>query len=119
MLKPTQLSPGSTLKFAKKMDMRILSLKEKQKTREYKKRRIEKKENRLKKTKQLQNRVGRPYSSRMGIDGDHAAQEIPAPPADSKNETVSLSKDYNHISYLIWKHLEGVISFAGCSEAKK
>ncbi|KAK2547127.1 hypothetical protein P5673_033092 [Acropora cervicornis] len=52
----TQLSPGSTsLKFAKKMDKRILSLKEKQKTREYKKRRIEKKENRLKKTKQLQN----------------------------------------------------------------
>ena len=38
----TQLSPGSSsLKFAKKMDKRILSLKEKQKTKEYKKRRIE------------------------------------------------------------------------------
>ncbi|KAK2547128.1 hypothetical protein P5673_033093 [Acropora cervicornis] len=35
----------------------------------------------------------------MGIDGDHAAQEIPAPPADSKNETVSLSKDYHHIIF--------------------
>ena len=34
----TQLSPGSnSSKFAKKMDKRILSLKEKQKTREYKK----------------------------------------------------------------------------------
>ena len=96
----TQLSPGSnSLKFPKKMDKRILSLKEKQKTREYKKRRIEKKENRLKKTKQLENREGRPYSSGMGFDGDHAAQEIPAPPAASKIETVALSKDYHHIIF--------------------
>ncbi|XP_068717313.1 uncharacterized protein [Montipora capricornis] len=71
----TQLSPGSnSLKFAKKMDKRILSLKEKQKTREYKTRRIEKKENCLKKTKQLENREGQQYSSGMGFDGDHAAQ---------------------------------------------
>ena len=48
----TQLSPGSnSLKFAKKMNKRILSLKEKPKTREYKKKRIEKKEKQLKKTK--------------------------------------------------------------------
>ena len=91
----TQLSPGSnSLKFAKKMDKRILSLKEKQKTREYKKRGIEKKENRLKKTKQLENREGRQYSSGMGFDG-----EILAPPAASKIETVALSKDYNHIIF--------------------
>lgn len=55
----TQLSPGSnSLKFAKKMDKRILSLKEKQKTKEYRKRRIRKKEKQLKKTKQLENREG-------------------------------------------------------------
>lgn len=55
----TQLSPGSnSLKFAKKMDKRILSLKEKQKTKEYRKRRIGKKEKQLKKTKQLENREG-------------------------------------------------------------
>ena len=71
------------------MDKRILSLKEKQKTREYKTRRIEKKENCLKKTKQLENREGQQYSSGMGLDGDHAAQVIPAPPAASKIETVS------------------------------
>ena len=48
----TQLSLGSnSLNFARKMDERILSLKEKQKTREYKKKRIEKKEKQLKKTK--------------------------------------------------------------------
>ena len=96
----TQLSPGSnSLKFAKKMDKRILSLKEKQKTREYKRRRIEKKENCLKKTKQLENREGQQYSSGMGFDEDHAAQVIPAPPAASKIETVSLSKDYHQIIF--------------------
>ena len=94
------LSPGSnSLNFAKKMDKRILSLKDKQKTREYKKSRIEKKDNWLKKTKQLENREGRQYSSRMGFDGEHAAQEIPPPPAASKIETVSLSKDYHHIIF--------------------
>ena len=55
------------------MDKRILSLREKQKTREYKKRRIEKKKNRLKKTKQLENREGWQYSSGMGFGGAHAA----------------------------------------------
>ncbi|XP_068691366.1 uncharacterized protein [Montipora foliosa] len=96
----TQLSPGSnSLKFATKMDKRILSLKEKQKTREYKTRRIEKKQNCLKKTKQLENREGQQYSSGMGFDGDHAAQVIPAPPAASKIETVSLSKDYHQIIF--------------------
>ena len=81
------------------MDKRILSLKEKQKTREYKRRRIEKKENCLKKTKQLENREGQQYSSGMGLDEDHAAQVIPAPPAASKIETVSLSKDYHQIIF--------------------
>ena len=76
-------------------------MKEKQKNREYKKRRIEKKENQLKKTKQLENSKGRQYSSGMGFDGDHAAQEIPAPPAASKIETVSLSKDYHHIIFAL------------------
>ena len=105
----TQLSPGSnSLKFAKKMDKRILSLKGKQKTREYKKKRIEKKEKRLKKTKQLENREGQQYSSGMGFNGDHAAQEIPAPPAASKIERVHYLKTTIQ-SYLIWKHLEGVI----------
>ena len=91
----TQLSPGSnSLKLAKKMDKRILSLKEKQKTREYKKKRIEKKEEkRLKKTKQLENREGQQYSSGMGFNGHNAAQEIPAPLAASKIEKVSLTKD--------------------------
>ena len=91
----TQLSPGSnSLKLAKKMDKRILSLKEKQKTREYKKKRIEKKEEkRLKKTKQLENREGQQYSSGMGFNGHDAAQEIPAPLAASKIEKVSLTKD--------------------------
>ena len=94
----TQLSPGSnSLKFAKKMEKRILSLKEKQKTREYKKK--EKKEKRLKKKKQLENREGQQYSSGMGFNGDHAAQEIPAPPAASKMERVSLSKDYHQIIF--------------------
>ena len=96
----TQLSPGSnSLKFAKKMDKRILSLKGKQKTREYKKKRIEKKEKRLKKTKQLENREGQQYSSGMGFNGDHAAQEIPAPPAASKIERVLLSNDYHPIIF--------------------
>ena len=93
------------------MDKRILTLKEKQKTREYKTRRIEKKENCLKKTKQLENREGQQYSSGMGFDGDHATQVIPVPPAASKIKTTIKS-------YLIWKHLEGAISFAGCSAAK-
>ena len=95
----TQLSPGSnSLKFAKKMDKRILSLKEKQKTKEYKKRRI-KKEKQLKKTKQLENREGQQYSSGMGFDGDDATQEIPAPPAASMIERVSLTKDYHQIIF--------------------
>ena len=73
------------------MEKRILSLKEKQKTREYKKKRIEKKEKQLKKTKQLENREGQ--QSGMGFDGHNAAQEIPAPLAASKIEKVSLTKD--------------------------
>ena len=78
----TQLSPGSnSLKFAKKMDKRILSLKEKQKT------------------KQLENREGQQYSSGMGFDGDDATPEIPAPPAASKTERVSLTKDYHQIIF--------------------
>lgn len=95
----TQLSPGSnSLMFAKKMDKRILSLKGKQKTREYKKKRIEKKEKRLKKTKQLENREGQQYSSGMGFNGDHAAQEIPAPPAAPKIESVIIQRlPSNHI----------------------
>ena len=96
----TQLSPGSnSLKLAKKMDKRILSLKEKQKTREYKKKRIEKKEKRLKKTKQLENREGQQYSSGKGFDGHNAAQEIPAPLAASKIEKVSVIKDYHQIIF--------------------
>ena len=97
----TQLSPGSnSLKLAKKMDKRILSLKEKQKTREYKKKRIEKKEEkRLKKTKQLENREGQQYSSGMGFDGHNAAQEIPAPLVASKIEKVSLTKNYLQIIF--------------------
>ena len=96
----TQLTPSSnSLKFAKKMDKRILSLKEKQKTREYKKKRIEKKEKWLKKTKQLENREGQQYSSGIGFDGDHAVQEIPAPPAASKIEKASLTKDYHQIIF--------------------
>lgn len=96
----TQLSSGSnSLKFAMKMDKRILSLKEKQKTRDYKKKRIEKKEKRLKKTKQLENREGQQCSSGMGFDGDAATQEIPAPPAASKIEKVSLTKDYHQIIF--------------------
>lgn len=97
----TQLSPGSSsLKFAKKMDKIILSLKEKQKTKEYKKRRIEKKEKRLKKKKkQLENREGQQYSSGMGFDGDDATPEIPAPPAASKIERLSLTKDYHQIIF--------------------
>ena len=81
------------------MDKRILSLKEKQKTREYKKKRIEKKEKRLKKTKQLENREGQQYSSGMGLDGHNAAQEIPAPIAASKIEKVSLTKDNHKIIF--------------------
>ena len=116
----TQLSPGSnSLKFAKKMDKRVLSLKEKQKTREHKKKRIEKKEKRLKKTKQVENREGQQYSSGMGFNGDHAAQEIPAPPAASKIERVSLSKDYHQIIFDLETSGRGNISFAGCSAAKK
>ncbi|CAH3150865.1 unnamed protein product [Pocillopora meandrina] len=96
----TQLSPGSnSLKFAKKMDKRILNLKEKPKTREYKKKRIEKKEKWLKKTKQLENREGQQYSSGMCFDGHNAAQEIPAPPAASKMEKVLLNKDYHQIIF--------------------
>ena len=96
----TRLTPSSnSLKFAKKMDKRILSLKEKQKTREYKKKRIEKKEKWLKKTKQLENREGQQYSSGMGFDGDDAVQEIPAPPAASKIEKASLTKDYHQIIF--------------------
>ena len=93
------------------MDKRIPSLKEKQKTKQYKKRRIEKKEKRLKKTKQLENREGQQYSSGMGFDGDDATQEIPAPPAASKiiiiscialftcTEGLSLTKDYHQIIF--------------------
>ena len=92
----TQLSPGSnSLKFAKKMNKRILSLKEKPKTREYKKKRIEKKEKRLKKTKQLENREGQQYSSGMGFDRHDATEEISAPVAASKIEKISLTKDYH------------------------
>ena len=92
----TQLSPGSnSLKLAKKMDERILSLKEKQKTREYKKKRIEKKEKQLKKTKQLENREGQQYSSGMGFDRHDATEEISAPVAASKIEKISLTKDYH------------------------
>ena len=115
----THQSPGSnSLNFAKKMDKRILSLKEKQKTREYKKRRIEKKENRLK----------RQNSLRTERD-DSIVLEW------ASTETMLLRKFQHHLqpqrlrqyhcpkttitSYLIWKHLEGVISFAGCSAAKK
>ena len=93
----TQLSPDSnSLKFAKKMDKRILNLKEKQETREYKKKRIEKKEKWLKKTKQLENREGQRYSSGMCFN---ATQEIPVPPAASKIEKVSLNKDYHQIIF--------------------
>ena len=93
------------------MDKRILSLKEKQKTREYKKRRIEKKENRLKKTKQLENREGQQYSSGMGFDGHHLQpQRLRVRQYHCPKTTIK--------SYLIWKHLEGVISFAECSAAK-
>ena len=92
----TQLSPGSnSLKFAKKMNKRILSLKEKPKTREYKKKRIEKKEKQLKKTKQLENREGQQYSSGMGFDRHDATEEISAPVAASKIEKISLTKDYH------------------------
>ena len=66
---------------------------------EYKKKRIEKKEKRLKKTKQLENREGQQYSSGMGFDGHNAAQEIPAPPAASKIEKVLLNKDYHQIIF--------------------
>ena len=81
------------------MYKRILNLKEKQKTREYKKKRIEKKEKRLKKMKQLENREGQQYSSGMGFDGHNATQEIPAPPAASKMEKVLLSKDHHQIIF--------------------
>ena len=92
----TQLSLGSnSLNFARKMDERILSLKEKQKTREYKKKRIEKKEKQLKKTKQLENREGQQYSSGMGFDRHDATEEISAPVAASKIEKISLTKDYH------------------------
>ena len=77
------------------MDERILSLKEKQKTREYKKKRIEKKEKQLKKTKQLENREGQQYSSGMGFDRHDATEEISAPVAASKIEKISLTKDYH------------------------
>ena len=96
----TQLSPGSnSLKFAKEMDKRIPNFKEKEKTREYKKKKIEKKEKQLKKTKQLENREGQQYSSGMGFDGHNATQEIPAPPAASKIEKVSITKDYHQIIF--------------------
>lgn len=81
------------------MDKKILILKQKQKTREYKKKRIEKKAKQLKKTKQLENREGQQYSSGMGFDGHNAAQEIPVPPAASKIEKVSLTKDYHQIIF--------------------
>ncbi|KAK2564599.1 hypothetical protein P5673_012061 [Acropora cervicornis] len=71
-------------------------------------RRIEKKENQLKKTKQLENREGRPYSSRIGIDGDHAAQEIPAPPATQRMRLHHCPRT-TILPYLILKHLEGVM----------
>ncbi|PFX14023.1 hypothetical protein AWC38_SpisGene21851 [Stylophora pistillata] len=83
----------------RKTGKEILSLKEKQKTREYKKKRIEKKEKRLKKTTQLENREGQQYSSGMGFEGHDDAQKIPAPPAASKIERVSLTKDYNQIIF--------------------
>ena len=60
---------------------------------------IEKEEKQLKKTKQLENREGQQYSSGMGFDGDNATQEIPAPPAASKIERVSLTKDYHQIIF--------------------
>lgn len=81
------------------MDKKILILKQKQKTREYKKKRIAKKAKQLKKTKQLENREGQQYSSGMGFDGHDAAQEISAPPAASKIEKVSLTKDYHQIIF--------------------
>lgn len=93
------VEPGNSLKFAKKMDKKILILKQKQKTREYKKKRIAKKAKQLKKTKQLENREGQQYSSGMGFDGHDAAQEISAPPAASKIEKVSLTKDYHQIIF--------------------
>ena len=74
-------------------------MKEEQKTREYKKKRIEKKEKWLKKTKQLENREGQQYSSGMGFNRHNATQEIPAPPAASKIEKVSLNKDYHQIIF--------------------
>ena len=95
------------------MDKRIPSLKEKQKTREHKKTTIEKK-----KTKQLQHREGRPYSCRMGINGDHAAQEFQHHLQTQRMRLYHCPKT-TITSYLIWKHLERVISFAGCSEAKE
>ncbi|PFX12286.1 hypothetical protein AWC38_SpisGene23782 [Stylophora pistillata] len=74
----------------RKWTRKLLSLKEKQKTRQYKKKRIEKKEKRLKKTKQLENREGQQYSCGMGFDGHNAAQEIPAPPKAPKIEKIPL-----------------------------
>ncbi|XP_068751110.1 uncharacterized protein [Montipora capricornis] len=99
----TQLSPGSnSLKFAKKMDKRILSLKEKQKTREYKTRRIEKKENCLKKTKQLENREGQQYNSGMGFNGDHAAQ-------------VMMLKSYKLLQQMVKMSYLFVLSLMSCN----
>ena len=76
-----------------------MNLKEKQKTREYKTKRIEKKEKQLKKTKQLEHREGQQYSSGMGFNGHNATQEIPAPPTASKIEKVLLNKDYHQIIF--------------------
>ena len=80
-------------------------MKEKQKTREYKKKRIEKKE-------------GQRYSSGMGFDGHDAAQEIPAPLAASKIEKISLTKDYHQIIFDLETSGRSN-SFAGWSSAKK
>ncbi|XP_022780925.1 uncharacterized protein LOC111322133 [Stylophora pistillata] len=63
------------------------------------KKRIAKKVKRLKKTKQLENREGQQYSFGMVFDGHNAAQEIPASPAASKIERVSLTKDYHQIMF--------------------
>ena len=52
-----------------------------------------------KKKKQLENREGQQYSSGMGFDGDDATPEIPAPPAASKIERLSLTKDYHQIIF--------------------
>ena len=67
-LQKVQLLSGSnSQKYADRVDRKVSRLSSHSKSREYKKRRIERKEQRTSKTKQLEHREGKKYESGLGF----------------------------------------------------